>query len=116
MTTMDNPADIIATLKDIERRSQQRMAGLSQQDNMEGAWTAIGFRLENLHLLIPLSQSREVFPLPLQITPVPKSQPWVVGITSLRGDLLPLIDLNLFLHGSSSPADKRKRVIVLNHP
>ncbi|HCC82705.1 MAG TPA: pilus assembly protein PilI, partial [Methylophaga sp.] len=33
MTTMDNPADIIATLKDIERRSQQRMAGLSQQDN-----------------------------------------------------------------------------------
>ena len=111
MTTMDNPADIIATLKDIERRSQQRMAGLSQQDNMEGAWTAIGFRLENLHLLIPLSQSREVFPLPLQITPVPKSQPWVVGITSLRGDLLPLIDLSLFLHGSSSPADKRKRVI-----
>ena len=35
MTTMDNPADIIATLKDIERRSQQRMAGLSQQDNMD---------------------------------------------------------------------------------
>lgn len=116
MTTMDNPADIIAILKDIERRSQQRIAGLSQQDNMEGAWTAIGFRLDYLHLLIPLSQSREVFPLPQQITPVPKSQPWVVGMTSLRGDLLPLIDLNLFLQGSSSPPDKRKRVIVLNHP
>lgn len=116
MTIMNNSAAIIAILKDIERRSKQRIAGLSQQDNIDNAWTAIGFRLGSLNLLIPLDQSREVFPLPMQITPVPKAQPWVVGMTSLRGDLLPLVDLNMFLQGSNSPPNKRRRVIVLNHP
>ncbi|MDX1574318.1 MAG: chemotaxis protein CheW [Methylophaga sp.] len=116
MAQLDQPADIIALLQDIERRSRQRVAGLSQQDNLQGAWSAIGFRLADMHFLIPLDHSREVFPVPAQITPVPKSQPWIFGVANLRGDLLPIIDLQLFLQGHSAKIDKRSRVMVINHP
>lgn len=116
MAHLDQPADIIALLQDIERRSRQRVAGLSQQDNLQGAWTGIGFRLADMYFLIPLDHSREVFPLPAQITPVPKSQRWIFGVANLRGDLLPIIDLQLYLQGRSAKVDKRSRVMVINHP
>lgn len=116
MADPQQPADIIALLQDIERRSRQRVAGLSQQDTMQGAWSGIGFRLADMHFLIPLDHSREVFPVPPQITPVPKSQHWVWGVANLRGDLLPIIDLQLFLQGQSAKIDKRSRVLVINHP
>lgn len=116
MAHLDQPADIIALLQNIEQRSRQRVAGLSQQDNLQGAWSGIGFRLADMHFLIPLDHSREVFPVPAQITPVPKSQPWIYGVANLRGDLLPIIDLQLFLQGRRSKLDKRSRVMVINHP
>ncbi len=64
MAQISSPSEIIALLKDIERRSQQQAAGLSQQDDLHSAWTAIGFRVGEHHFLIPLSDSREVFPVP----------------------------------------------------
>ena len=116
MVNISSPADIIALLQDIERRSEQRAAGLSQQDNMDSAWTAIGFRCGQHHFLIPLQQSREIFPVPEQITDVPQAKPWVFGIANLRGDLLPLFDLNQFLQGTPTKLTKRSRIMVINHP
>ncbi|MDT8310197.1 MAG: chemotaxis protein CheW [Methylophaga sp.] len=116
MAHLHHPADIIALLQDIERRSRQRVAGLSQQDNLQDAWTGIGFRLADMHFLIPLDHSREVFPVPTQITSVPKSQRWIFGVANLRGDLLPIIDLQLYLQGRDAKIDKRSRVMVINHP
>lgn len=116
MATLSTPAEIIALLQDIERRSEQRAAGLTQQDNMEGAWTAIGFRCGSHHFLIPLQQSREVFPVPEQITAIPKAKPWVFGIANLRGELLPLFDLNMFLQGKATKPGKRARIMVINQP
>ena len=112
----ENPADIIALLQDIEQRSRKSVAGLSQQDNLQGSWSGIGFRLADMHFLVPLDHCREVFPVPTQITAVPKSQRWVFGVANLRGDLLPIIDLQLFLQGPNAKLDKRSRILVINHP
>lgn len=111
-----SPEQTIALLQDIERRSKQKAAGLSQQAATDQAWTAIGFRLGSHHFLIPLQDSREIFPVPQQITPVPKSHSWVLGIINLRGDLLPVFDLQRFLFGKSNKVSKRSRIIVINHP
>lgn len=116
MATVDQPAQIIALLQDIERRSRQGIAGLSQQDNVENAWTAIGFRMGQTHFLMPLEHASEVFPVPQQITPVPLAQPWVSGVANLRGDLLPLIDLQYFIQDEVATRSKRSRVMVVNHP
>jgi len=116
MSAVSSPSEMLALLQDIQQRSQQSAAALSQQDNLHGTWTAIGFRIAEEHFLVPLSETREVFTVPSQITTVPKSQPWVYGIANLRGELLPLFDLKYFLYGIPTKVNKRSRIVVNNHP
>jgi twitching motility protein PilI len=115
MAKVNGPAEIIALLKDIERRSKQKAAGLSQKDDLQAAWTAIGFRVGEHHFLIPLSDSREVFTVPDQYTAVPKAESWIYGIANIRGELLPICDLQHFLLNKKSHVSKRSRIMVINH-
>jgi twitching motility protein PilI len=115
MAMIQSAAEVINFLQDIERRSKQKAAGLSQQEGLF-TWTAIGFRVENHHFLVPLDESKEVFPVPTGITEVPKSDSWVYGIANLRGELLPLFDLKQFLLGTPTQLNKRSRIVVINHP
>lgn len=115
MNASSSPSEILNLLNDIQRRSQQSAATLSE-NVLHGSWTAIGFRIAEHHLLIPLSETREVFTVPTQITAVPKSKPWVFGIANLRGELLPLFDLKYFLYGQATKINKRSRIVVSNHP
>ena len=116
MSNLASPSDIIALLRDIERRSQQDDSTLSKQDISDETWTAIGFRIGQNHFLLPISETREIFPMPAHITPVPKSEPWVIGIANLRGELLPLFDLKYFLYGQATKVNLRSRIVVINHP
>lgn len=109
------PADVISLLRDIQRRSLQSAASASQLDSFHGTWTAIGFRIAQENLLIPLTEAREVFIVPSQISPVPRAQPWVFGIANLRGELLPLFDLKYFLYGEATKVNKRSRIVVTNN-
>jgi len=112
----NSAAAIIQLLQDMERRSQQAVAGISQQDTAAKAWTAMAIRVGQYRLLLPLGESKEVFPVPEQITAVPAAEDWVIGIANLRGDLLPLFDLQLFLQGTASKVSKKSRILVINHP
>ena len=112
MTAISSPAEIINLLRDMEYRSRQESSQLTQQQN---SWAAIDFRIGKDHYLIPLNETREIFPVPKQITQVPKSEPWVFGIANLRGELLPLFDLNYFLSGQATKVSSRSRIIVINH-
>ncbi len=116
MSQINSALDVIQLLRDIEQRSQQGDMRLSQQDDRQGSWTAIDFRMAQLNYLIPLTETREIFPVPQQITPVPRAKAWVYGIANLRGELLPIFDLKYFLFGQPSKVSKRSRVLVLNHP
>ena len=116
MTGINTALDVIQLLKGIEQRNQQGGTRLSQQDSRQGGWTAIDFKLAHLNYLIPLTETREIFPVPQQITAVPRSKSWVYGIANLRGELLPIFDLKCFLLGQTSKINKRSRVLVINHP
>jgi len=109
MATIQSSADIMSVLQDIVQRSHHGKS--SQQDE----WTAIGFRVANNYFLVPIDQADEVFPLPTQITPVPKAKPWVFGISNIRGTLLPLFDLKLFLFEQVTQLNNRSRIMVINY-
>ena len=115
MSQISSPTKILTLLHDIHKRSLYRVAKLSQ-DDLHEIWTAIGFRIGQTNLLMPLSETKEVLAVPTQITPVPKSHAWVYGITSVRGKLLPLFDLNYFIYGQATKINERSRIIVSNHP
>lgn len=112
---MSNPtAHPIALLLDIERRARRNAAGLPQQEDLREQWSAIGFQLSEHRLLAPLGEVTEILTLP-QLTRVPGAKPWVLGIANVRGNLLPIMDLNGYLYGRRTVPGKRSRVLVINH-
>ena len=61
------------------------------------------------------NQVREVLMLPEEVTRVPGSRRWLLGIANLRGHLLPLIDVKLLLGSGRTSLRRGARVISVNH-
>lgn len=59
------------------------------------------FLLGNIKCAVPAANIREVGEINY-ITPVPNVPDWLLGITSLRGDILSLVDLGAFLNLASN--------------
>lgn len=101
-------------LQELERRSRVAIAGRGSGDLPE-EWVGIGFRIGDERFVASRDEVREVLMLPDSITRVPGSKRWVLGIANLRGHLLPLVDLKLFLGSGRTPLRRVSRVISVNH-
>ncbi len=73
----------------------------------------LGFRLGNEEYALLVEQVREVIKL-WEITPVPNTSEYVLGVTSLRGRVLPVIDLCKRLGLPPSVREGRSRIIVVS--
>ncbi len=107
-------ANPIELLVDIERRARANAAGLPQQQDIREQWSGIGFRLGERWMLAPLDEVTELLTLPV-MTRVPGAKSWVLGIANVRGNLLPIMDLNGYLYGRRTVVGKRTRILVINH-
>lgn len=91
-----NPArGVIAGLKPIPRRRIR-----------------YGFRLGNLGFIIKADTVSELVER-ATVYPVPQTPPWLVGLVNLRGNLVPVFDLNLCL-GLESGAREKHYLLVLD--
>jgi purine-binding chemotaxis protein CheW len=61
---------------------------------------------------VPIDRVREIVMVP-EITPVPDSGEFVRGIISLRGRILPVLDLGLRLGLGPGPRDRSGRILVV---
>jgi twitching motility protein PilI len=101
-------------LKELERRSRAAVAGKTTGEIPE-EWVGIGFRIGQEQFVADRDQVREVLMLPESMTRVPGSKRWLLGIANLRGHLLPLIDLKMFLGSGRTSLRRVSRVISINH-
>ena len=78
----------------------------------QSATRTLHFRVGRYDLLLPLDASTEVISQ-INYSPIPIARPWIVGISSRRGELLTLIDLKNFLF-NSDPVNKigSRRVVT----
>ncbi len=60
---------------------------------------------------IPVKNVNEII-MPTQVTPVPRSKPYIEGITDIRGEVLPVIDLAMFLSIPVQENSEQNRFIV----
>lgn len=67
----------------------------------------IKFYLENIMLGIPLRNAIEISHLP-NITPLPNLPNWVLGVSNIRGEIISMVDLKLFLSLPSQASTGRK--------
>ncbi len=108
------PLSSFALLKQIETRSQQRAVGLPQKTEVRRTWSGVGFRVGDMHLLVTMADIAEILKYP-NITKVPSTLRWVKGLANIRGNLLPIMDLNGFIDNDLSKIRKSSRVIVVQH-
>jgi twitching motility protein PilI len=108
------PLDPVSLLREIEELCRVNTTGMERQVETTTEWSGIAFRLGNNHLVSRLGEVIEILDLP-ELSTIPLTQPWVRGIANVRGKLLPVIDLNGYLHGRVTEVTGRTRVLVIDH-
>lgn len=101
-------------LKRIEQKCLESAHDMPSADGAIDDWSGIGFRVAQTDLLARMGEVTEILDIP-PYTKVPGVKPWVVGIANVRGGLLPLMDLNMFITGESIEKLSAGRVMVVNH-
>ena len=100
------------TLLDYEERSLAHVAGRPEMVEAPGHWRGVGFRLGQRRLVSSFEEVVEILPLPA-VTAVPGSQPWMLGVANVRGNLLPVVDLKQFMEGERTITHEGQRCLVI---
>jgi two-component system chemotaxis response regulator CheV len=74
-------------------------------------WQVVVFFLGDQSFAINVDKTREILRWP-GCRVIPDSPSAMIGITSVRGEVLPLVDLRVFLHVDSKIASEQSKVII----
>lgn len=74
----------------------------------------VRFMVDNTAFALPLQNTLEIDYVP-QIIPLPNLPQWVLGICSLRGDIVSVVDLKQILHLKPGEADTIKKLILIQN-
>jgi len=108
----DRPFEL---LKELERRSRPAAPASVCDPSAGREWVGVALRMGGETFLVAREETREVLGLPAVVTRIPGTKPWVRGLANVRGQLLPMLDLRLFLGSGSTPSSRNTRVVVVNH-
>ncbi|MFC1602793.1 chemotaxis protein CheW [Pseudomonadota bacterium] len=109
------PHELVQLLSDIEQRSIVQQSALPELEEAHQYWEGVVFSLNEMQLVAPLNEVAEILHFPTDITFVPGTHSWVKGVANVRGSLLPIIDLQLFLGGKPVTTGRSCRVLVVKH-
>ncbi|MGA1861853.1 chemotaxis protein CheW [Deferribacter thermophilus] len=73
----------------------------------------VGFKLGDEEYAIDILKVQEIIRM-VEITSVPRVDPFVLGVMNLRGKVIPVVDLRLRFNLDKSDFDKNTRIIVVN--
>lgn len=102
----------LALLHDYQQRSLAHVAGSPLQAGGREGWRGLGYRVGQNDLVSAFDEVVEILSVP-GLTPIPGAQPWMLGLANVRGNLLPVTDLKLFLEGKRSVPQERQRMLVM---
>lgn len=103
-----------ALLQELERRSRAAVLGADGAEAATQEWVGVAFRVGEHSLLAAREEVREVLPIPVT-TRVPGAVHWLRGLANVRGQLLPLTDLQALLEGERMRDSRSSRVLLVNH-
>ena len=101
-------------LKTIEQKCLESSKDMPSIDGAIDEWLGIGFKVAGMDVLAKMGEVSEILDPP-PFTRIPGVKPWVVGISNVRGGLLPLMDLNGFVTGEPLKNRAAGRVMVVKH-
>ena len=104
-------ASAFEILKEIDSRCRRNSSGLPVAKTVVDDWIGIGFLINDIPLLAKMDDVSEILPPPETIR-VPGVTHWVKGLANVRGNLLPVLDMNGFLYGEPSKISKQSSNLI----
>ena len=98
-------AELQALIQKLDALCRGRGGELDQAETPPETMPMVLSRIRSRACLIPLDRIAEVLEPPRDLTRVPGTKPWLLGIANHRGTLLPIYDLAILLEGGLRPAD-----------
>ena len=89
--------------------------GIAPADEPEHLLEVVIFRLADEQYAIESARVREVYPI-RELTPLPCTPPFVLGMINVRGQILTVIDLRRFFELPIKGLSDLNKVIILDHP
>lgn len=108
----DRPFELLCEL---DRRARAAAQGQPEAYASGPEWVGIAFRLGGEAFLMAREETREVMAYPASVTRVPGARSWIRGLSNVRGQLLPIVDLRAFLGSGNSDIGRKSRVLVAQH-
>ncbi len=99
-------------LKSLDARCRRNSSGLPVAKAVVDDWIGIGFAINRVPLLAKMDDVSEILPPPDTIR-VPGAIHWVKGLANIRGNLMPVLDMNAFLYGKPTRLRKESRVLII---
>ncbi len=112
MATGTQPPILI--LYQMAQRGHQNAHSLPQQVEVKSTWDGVGFSIGATPMVAPLEQVREIL-THVAISHIPGAKAWVRGVSNVRGNLLPILDLKGLLTGTPSKMTRQSRILVIQH-
>jgi twitching motility protein PilI len=107
-----SPFELLGAL---DQRYRTRAVGLPRIEDSREEWTGVLFRLHGMEMLAPMDEVAEIVSV-TSVAPVPGVKSWVLGIANMRGNLLPVMDLQAFLYDEKPITDPAsRRLLVVSH-
>ncbi|MDP0590011.1 MAG: chemotaxis protein CheW [Candidatus Endonucleobacter bathymodioli] len=100
---------------DLLARLEEKASSATYHFSKEGAatyWTGVKFHLNNEILVVDSREISEILLVP-DTVPLPNVKTWVQGVANIRGSVIPIFDLGVFLGGSEEYALERRRVMLV---
>lgn len=101
-----------AQLAQYQSLSLAHVPGLPEEADVPGHWRGVGFGIGGRRFVAGFDEVVEIIRMP-QVTHVPGTQPWMLGVANVRGTLLPVVDLKQFLAGERTVVYEGQRVMVV---
>ncbi len=103
-------------LQDIQHQAQQMSPKRLPLSIQNHDFTGIHFTVGSYQLIVTNSAITEILNAKMHIKPshVPGAKPWLNGLISLRGQLLPIVDLTRYLIDKTTPQATANRIIVID--
>lgn len=108
------PEALVDLLRTLEQRSRSEAAGLPIYLDLTEYWEGVTFSVAGVRLAVSLKEVVEILNQVPTMSRVPGAKSWVRGVANIRGNLLPILDLQGFLGGRPIVIGRRSRVLMIH--
>ena len=103
-------SELPSTINQTASEHGEDSTDLAAQEN----WRALRFQAAGCRLAASIDGVVELIKLPVY-TRLPNVQPWLLGVSNIRGHLVPLFDLSLFFCRQSRAVENQRRLLIIEH-